>query len=222
MPLTSTLSAPVSPLVGIEATPLSDSKDLLLTGPRGGLRDVRKDPDLTVALQGVTSARTILYDPENPARVVLRQGKNGQFGPTGGVLELGEHPVECAVREAREESRVRQVPELRFLTVQICEGKGMWLSLEAWQSWGYDLRGRLISGNSVWVASIRTAVFFAPLTEPFGSRYVEGRTVQTVDLEANEINDLVRPMFRSLMHRWVERLSGHASIPPMMRISLPD
>lgn len=180
---------------------------------------MKHDSELTAVLHGVTSARILLHHSDDPSRVVLRRTKRGFYGPTGGQLELGEHPVECAIRECREESRVRKIPELRFLTVVSFEGKGMWLSRGAWESWGYDLRGRHVKNGHVWVASIRTAVFSAPLAEPFRRRTVEGRDVDLVDLNKVELAQTIRPMYRDLLERWLARLQRQEELPQVLKIS---
>lgn len=82
------------------------------TGPRGELLPFLRDSLLTNTLHGVTASRVIVFDPEEPAKVVMRMGKNGRYGPLGGQLEPGENPARCAVRECRQEGRLARVPDL--------------------------------------------------------------------------------------------------------------
>ncbi|MBN8548020.1 MAG: NUDIX domain-containing protein [Deltaproteobacteria bacterium] len=201
----------------LQVSPVELPSARALTGPRGGLSGVPRDPELNAHLHGVTAARVILFNPDNPAEVVMRQGKSGAYGLIGGGLLVGEHPVLCALREGREESRVRSFPNLGFVSVLVHETKGIWLNRSVWESWGYSSQGRAVEGDSIRVANIRTAIFSAPLSEPFRERTVEGRSVRLLDVSSPECAEQIRPMFQHLLGLWADRLVNRSAIPPRIR-----
>ncbi len=201
------------------STPFPDVplSERFFTGPRGGRLNFLRDSLLAEALHGVTSARAIIFDPDNPNLVVMRRGKNGRYGPLGGAMLLAEHPALCVIRESKQEGRLASLPDMRFISVLVHEGEGLWLGRQAWDSWGYSTRGRVLHGNKIWVAQIRTAIFAAPLAEGFRERHVENRNVRLIDLSDTRQLDKVRPMFRHLMGLWMAKHERPGSIPALIR-----
>lgn len=184
-------------------------KDRLFTGPRGAILPVGNDPDIKQILVGVIKARVLIYDPDAPHRVVLRQGGSKLWSIPGGTLEPGEHPVEAACRETREESGITQIPNLRLVTV-LTEQERLRIPRDHWTSWEYPTRGRECVGERVLLGSMKTAFFAAPLSEPFRKRSIEDRIVEIKDL-AMLHPESIRPAFRHLLRCW--RGDGRDDIP---------
>lgn len=56
------------------------------------------------------SVTGVVIRPEDGRVLVIKRSDDGRWVPPGGVLELGETPEECAVREVREETGVEVKP----------------------------------------------------------------------------------------------------------------
>lgn len=207
----------VQPALSNDTEAVTPLAQRAFTGPRGGEISYLKDELLRRALHGVTSARVILFDPEDPSRVVMRRGKNGRFGPLGGQLEPSQHPVHCVLAEVWQEGRIRRVPDLALLTVLLHENRGVWLGREAWESWGYSTRGYETTKGRVRVANLKTAIFAAPLTEAVRTRHIEDRTVTVLDLDDRGDRSKVRPLYQHLFELWRARQHGMREIPSLIR-----
>ncbi|MCX5389123.1 NUDIX domain-containing protein [Streptomyces sp. NPDC006482] len=111
-------------------------------------------PDFIRALRE-TAGHQLLFLPgvsavvfDDRGRVLLgRRSDNGIWAVIGGIVEPGEQPAECAVREVYEETAVRCVPE-RIVLVETLRKPVVYANGDTCQYMDVSFRCRAVGGEA--------------------------------------------------------------------------
>ena len=93
-----------------------------------------------------------IYDP-NKKKVLLIQSNGNLWGPPKGSMELNETPVNCAIREVKEETGL-QVSSNQFKRVICINGNAIYFYME-YQEFNPSLQTNLIHNDATGITWIK-------------------------------------------------------------------